>query len=183
MYNKTTWKDLDVITKEKLNNIENGIETIDLNLAAVAKSGDYNDLSNTPMSLPANGGNAATVNGHTVNADVPSDAVFTDTTYGVATMEEDGLMSAADKAKLDGLSEDGSDVVVVGTESRLPATGYTSKIYRTENIPANGTFTWDWDRERYERLAKITEVYTKTEIDEMIGDVSSVIDSINGETI
>lgn len=28
---------------------------------------------------PANGGNAETVNGHTINADVPSDAVFTDT--------------------------------------------------------------------------------------------------------
>ena len=34
-----------------------------------------------PSSLPANGGNAATVNSHSVAADVPSDAVFTDTTY------------------------------------------------------------------------------------------------------
>lgn len=32
-----------------------------------------------PSSLPANGGNATTVNGHTVNADVPSGAKFTDT--------------------------------------------------------------------------------------------------------
>ena len=32
-----------------------------------------------PSSLPANGGNAATVNGHTVNSDVPEDAKFTDT--------------------------------------------------------------------------------------------------------
>ena len=31
--------------------------------------------------LPANGGNSATVNGHTVNADVPENAVFTDTVY------------------------------------------------------------------------------------------------------
>lgn len=34
-----------------------------------------------PTSLPANGGNAATVNGHSVNIDVPSNAIFTDTTY------------------------------------------------------------------------------------------------------
>lgn len=34
-----------------------------------------------PTSLPANGGNAATVNNHTVNADVPAGAKFTDTTY------------------------------------------------------------------------------------------------------
>ena len=34
-----------------------------------------------PTKLPANGGNSTTVNGHTVNADVPSGAKFTDTTY------------------------------------------------------------------------------------------------------
>lgn len=32
-----------------------------------------------PKSLPANGGNASTVNNHTVNADVPANADFTDT--------------------------------------------------------------------------------------------------------
>lgn len=36
-------------------------------------------IKNKPTSLPANGGNAATVNGHTVAADVPAGAVFTDT--------------------------------------------------------------------------------------------------------
>lgn len=35
-----------------------------------------------PKSLPASGGDAGTVNGHTVNADVPAGAKFTDTTYG-----------------------------------------------------------------------------------------------------
>lgn len=34
-----------------------------------------------PKSLPANGGDSATVNGHSVNADVPAGAKFTDTTY------------------------------------------------------------------------------------------------------
>lgn len=38
-----------------------------------------------PTTLPANGGNAATVNGHTVGKDVPSNAVFTDTKYTAAT--------------------------------------------------------------------------------------------------
>lgn len=36
-----------------------------------------------PDSLPADGGNSDTVNGHTVNADVPEGAKFTDTTYSV----------------------------------------------------------------------------------------------------
>lgn len=34
-----------------------------------------------PKTLPASGGDADTVNGHTVDADVPADAVFTDTAY------------------------------------------------------------------------------------------------------
>lgn len=34
-----------------------------------------------PETLPADGGDAETVNGHTVNADVPSGAKFTDTKY------------------------------------------------------------------------------------------------------
>ncbi len=36
-------------------------------------------IKNKPTSMPANGGNADTVGGHTVEADVPEDAVFTDT--------------------------------------------------------------------------------------------------------
>lgn len=39
------------------------------------------DITDFPTSLPANGGNAETVNGHTVNSDVPEGAVFTDTVY------------------------------------------------------------------------------------------------------
>lgn len=50
-------------------------------LAKVATSGNYSDLSGTPTSLPANGGNADTVNGHTVEANVPANAKFTDTVY------------------------------------------------------------------------------------------------------
>lgn len=38
-------------------------------------------ILNKPASLPANGGNAATVGGHTVGTDVPENAVFTDTVY------------------------------------------------------------------------------------------------------
>ena len=54
----------------------------------------------------ADGGNASTVNGYTVNASVPANAKFTDTntTYGVATTSSNGLMSSADKSKLNGVS-------------------------------------------------------------------------------
>ena len=64
---------------------------------------DYAKKTDIPTTLPANGGNADTVNNHTVESNVPADAVFTDTTYESVTQTEDGLMSAADKAKLDGV--------------------------------------------------------------------------------
>lgn len=99
-------------------------------------------IKNKPASLPAKGGDADTVGGHTVETDVPAGAIFTDTkpvamkgatasaagsagyvpapssgdqgkflrgdgtwqaqkTYGEATQTAAGLMSAADKKKLD----------------------------------------------------------------------------------
>lgn len=58
-------------------------------------------IKNKPTSMPANGGNADTVGGHTVQSNVPANAKFTDTTYSKATQAVDGLMSAADKKKLD----------------------------------------------------------------------------------
>ena len=40
-----------------------------------------NDITDFPTSLPANGGNADTVNNHTVLSNVPANAKFTDTVY------------------------------------------------------------------------------------------------------
>ena len=48
--------------------------------------------------------NATKVNNHTVNSDVPANAKFTDTTYSAATSSTSGLMSSADKIKLDNLT-------------------------------------------------------------------------------
>lgn len=42
---------------------------------------DYAKKDEIPTELPANGGNADTVNTHTVASDVPEDATFTDTVY------------------------------------------------------------------------------------------------------
>lgn len=76
---------------------------------------------------PANGGNAETVNGHTINADVPANAVFTDTTYEPATTSSDGLMSAADKKKLDKLVSVNSNILVQG--GICSASSYDTSIY------------------------------------------------------
>ena len=50
-----------------------------------------------------NGLAAKTLNGHTINSDVPAGAVFTDTKYDLATQSANGLLSSSDKKKLDGL--------------------------------------------------------------------------------
>ena len=77
--------------------------TVPTTVSELTDSADYAKKTDIPTTLPANGGNADTVNNHTVESNVPTDAVFTDTTYKSVTQTEDGLMSAADKAKLDGV--------------------------------------------------------------------------------
>ena len=100
------------------------------NASDVAFTGNYNDLSNKPtipdisgkqdkstavthaantavgsatkpVYIAANG--AATAISHSINSDVPANAKFTDTTYNDATQSAHGLMTAADKKKLDGM--------------------------------------------------------------------------------
>ena len=74
--------------------------------------------------------NAGTVGGHSVAADVPANAEFTDTTYSDATTSASGLMSAADKTTINGLGtastkdvattgDASSSQVVMGNDSRL----------------------------------------------------------------
>ena len=50
---------------------------------------DYVKKTEIPTELPANGGNSSTVNGHTVNSDVPANAKFTDTVYDDTEVKED----------------------------------------------------------------------------------------------
>jgi hypothetical protein len=78
-------------------------------------------ITDFPKSMPANGGNSTTVNGHSVNSDVPAGAKFTDTTYSVATASSNGLMTAADKAKLDGIATGANKTVVDNALSQVSA--------------------------------------------------------------
>lgn len=115
-------------------------------LKIVAFTGSYTDLSNKPTSLPANGGNSATVNGHAVNADVPANAKFTDnnTTYGVATQSANGLLSASDKKKLDGIAA-GANAYSHPTSAgnkHIPSGGSSGQILRWS---ADGTAVWGSD--------------------------------------
>ena len=79
--------------------------TVPTTVSELTDSSSYAKKTDIPTTLPANGGNSDTVNGHTVNSDVPENAKFTDTTYSDATQMEHGLMSVDDKKKLDGLKK------------------------------------------------------------------------------
>lgn len=124
-------------------------------LKAVAFSGSYNDLSNKPTSLPANGGNAATVNNKTVQSNVPENAVFTDTVYDdtalsarVTTVEgtshthsnktildnTTASYTSAEKTKLGGIAAGAQVNTITGVK------GNSESTYRTGNVnitPAN----------------------------------------------
>lgn len=95
-------------TKPKYTKAEVGLGNVD-NTADANKSVKY----------AASAGNATKVNNYTVNANVPSDAKFTDTTYGVATTtktgivkpdgktitaDKDGTLHGADTIKVDGIT-------------------------------------------------------------------------------
>lgn len=131
-----------------------------MTLAAVAKSGDYLDLINRPASLPANGGNADTVNGHRVNSDVPEGARFTDTIVSkVSELENDRGYLAADQLRA------GENITITSAENGLTisasgASGGTAAI--VDDLTSTSTdaaLSANMGRELAEGLAgKIGEV-------------------------
>lgn len=81
------------------------------------------DITDFPTSMPANGGNAATVGGHTVGVNVPSNAKFTDTTYSK-------------------LSEFTDDVgYVKNTDARLTNARPASDVYAWAKASTKPTYT------------------------------------------
>lgn len=152
----------DIATTE----IDTILELSSQNAPDVAFTGDYNDLSNKPtipdisgkqdkstavthsanaavgsatkpVYVAANG--VATPISHSINSDVPANAKFTDTTYNDVTQSTHGLMTAADKKKLDGLDAsrfmnlNNSAVVIYGA-------GGTAQWYRLGTLVSSGNF-------------------------------------------
>ena len=102
--------------------------------SALGHTHTKSQITDFPTSMPANGGNSTTVNGYTVNADVPSGAKFTDTTYTSKSAVPGGtdlsLVTTGEKAtwhaktsnigtiteiKMNGASKGTSGVVDLGT--------------------------------------------------------------------
>lgn len=79
-----------------------------------------------PVYIAANG--VATAITHSINADVPANAKFTDTTYSDATQSAHGLMTAADKKKLDGIAAGATNVAVDSTLSTTSTNPVQNKV-------------------------------------------------------
>lgn len=98
---------------------------IDTKLSGKANSSHMHtksQITDFPTSMPANGGNASTVNDHTVNSDVPVNAKFTDTTY-------------TSKSAVSG----GTDVSLVTTGEKATWNAKTSNTGTITGITMNGT--------------------------------------------
>ena len=116
-------------------------------------------VSGFPTALPANGGNADTVNGHTVEADVPSDlstllgSISTNYDESIIALTVDGQTVTYTKG--DGTThsfqtQDTNTTYSLGTDT---VTGLT-KLYATTGSAEDGT---------------MTQKAIKTELDKKVG--------------
>lgn len=104
-------------------------------------------------SLPANGGNSTTVNGHSVNSDVPAGAKFTDTWRGIqdnltSTSATDSLSANQGKVLkglIDGKAASGHTHNYAGSSSAGGAATSANKVNAALTINLNGTSQGAWD--------------------------------------
>ena len=130
------------------------------------------------------------VNGHTVEADVPANAKFTDTTYTVVTDNISGLMPAESKYKLDNIIDE-----IINDISESDAMVYSSyalnKNYYSKN-EIDALFAqigWVGTLEDYNNLSIknprmiYTTINTNGVIKHFLGDIELKVDShLIGET-
>lgn len=106
----------------------------ELGLGNVTNTKQVNAPTNiTPGHVAAWGSNSQTLydSGYTIASNVPSNAKFTDTTYNVATPSSGGLMSGADKEKLDTIAR-GAQVNVTYSNATQSTAGLMSAADKTK---------------------------------------------------
>lgn len=106
-------------------------------------------------SLPANGGNSTTVNGHSVNSDVPAGAKFTDTNTWRGIQDNLTSTSTTDslsanqgkvlKGLIDGKAASGHTHNYAGSSSAGGAATSANKVNAALTISLNGTSQGAWD--------------------------------------
>lgn len=110
-------------------------------LKTVAFTGKYSDLDGRPASLPANGGNADTVDGKHASDFLPTSAKGA--ASGVASLDESGRVPAAQ------LPSYVDDVLEYATVSAFPAQGEAGKIY----VATQTNLTYRWSGTGYVEIS------------------------------
>lgn len=115
-------------------------------------------IKNKPASLPANGGNASTVNGHTVESNVPANAKFTDAKYtlgapasaanGNAKINLTGSGGGANSSvtvkgagSVAVTTDTDGNMIVTGSTYTHPNSGVTAGTYKSVTVNAQGHVT------------------------------------------
>ena len=118
----------------KISTASNTLSTPDTSGRLVANSSSTSATGSATNPVYADSDGVLRATTYTLEKSVPSDAVFTDTTYSDATTSAAGLMSAADKTKLNGIAA-GAEVNV---QSDWNVTDTTSDAF-IKNKPALAT--------------------------------------------
>lgn len=77
--NVGNFKAVSTVASQGLTDIEKANARTNISASEVGHKHTKSEITDFPTSMPANGGNASTVNGHTVESNVPANAKFTDT--------------------------------------------------------------------------------------------------------
>ena len=165
-------------------------------LHTVATSGSYTDLINRPTTMTANGGNSDTVNGHTVESDVPPNAIFTDTVYvhpethdaSMIIQSEDYRFVSDDQ--IDYWDAKASTNVVSTSNNGLMSISMLEKLDGIEKNankyihPTSGVVAGTYNSVKVDENGHITEGFIETDAGNMgITDVSSTIVSFKDPNI
>ena len=132
---------VNISTGEKLSVAFGKIARWLADLKTVAFTGKYSDLDGRPASLPANGGNADTVDGKHASDFLPTSAKGA--ASGVASLDENGRIPAAQ------LPSYVDDVLEYATMSAFPAQGEAGKIY----VATQTNLTYRWSGTGYVEIS------------------------------
>lgn len=180
--------------KAKLDGIESGANNIiiDSQLDINSTNPVQNKVITEALNTKADTNHThTTVNGHTVESNVPADAIFTDTTYMLATQSKDGLMSKTDKIKIDNIIS-----TIINDKKVSTSQTYSSKKINTDYYNKNqvdnifSQVGWVGTLEAYNTMLEhnpgmlYTTVDSKGNIRRFLGDIELKNDTIViGESI
>lgn len=174
--------------KTKLDGIESGANNIiiDSELDTSSTNPVQNKVITEALNNKANTNHIhTTVNGHTVESNVPADAIFTDTTYTIATQSKDGLMSKTDKIKIDNIVS-----TIINDKKVSSSQTYSSKKINTDYYNKNqvdnifSQVGWVGTLEAYNTMLEhisgmlYTTVDSKGNIRRFLGDIELKNDTI-----